>query len=227
MKVSRSRLRTIIREEIKKAIRNEILIEIIGGVSLGTGSSTLAMASGRSGLGSHTDEEEGAESDGRTVLIGDSQIEGELGTRLKSKLSVSDGDVHASTGAAPANWARGSGWSAIETSLATCPARIIVSLGGNGSRGAGALARKLKEKCGDAKIFWSLAPPAVGPRVGELETRRGYNTTIKREVTPHVTRVIDPYEHFENETYECNGCDGVHLSPTAAESYATHVASVV
>ena len=168
----------------------------------------------------------------RTLIVGDSQAVGNLGTALAANVPNLVDNIS------------GVGWTAgdvptdrLEAALHSAYVNLVIaSFGGNGADGSElALAKKIKELAPGARIVWIGAfPPAKV--VGEswrkdLYTEEGVNAakrnrqrtndTIRSALGQHA-RFIDP------PSYECQSrCDGIHLPTEVANNFVSNITSLL
>lgn len=173
---------------------------------------------------------------GSTLLFGDSQMQGGIGSVLEAKF----GGVRMSKPGSSANY-----WlnlPALSAELKKKPGRIIVQLGGNGISGTEQLLNKIKSITPNSEIIWYGSPPATlkeGSSYSAVKTetnvknfnriRKANNNTVSGIIMASGlnAKFIDPFDDIfgvnEDVTkpYVCNKCDGVHVpASVAAEKYA-------
>ena len=182
--------------------------------------------------------------DSNIVLVGDSQIadgnpaglsggspdhhptqghgfKGHLGRALQAKYGIQEQHYHGSRGWTAARW-NTDGWSDLQSSLSTCPATIIISLGGNGTAGAQTLIDKIRGECPDIRIVWSGPPPRQD--AGRNATRSANNEIIRAivEATENAT-FVDAFGFIKNTAgqpgYDDTSGDGLHLTSGVARAY--------
>lgn len=171
-----------------------------------------------------------------TLLFGDSQMQGGIGSVLEAKF----GGVRMSKpGSSASYWVN---LPALNAELRKKPGKIIVQLGGNGISGTEQLLNKIKSITPNSEIIWYGSPPATlkeGSSYSAVKTEanvKNFNKTRKTNnnaVASMVVssglnaRFIDPFDDIfgvnEDVTkpYVCNKCDGVHVPASiAAQKYA-------
>jgi len=171
-----------------------------------------------------------------TLLFGDSQMQGGIGSVLEAKF----GGVRMSKpGSSASYWVN---LPALNAELRKKPNKIIVQLGGNGISGTEQLLNKIKSITPNSEIIWYGSPPATlkeGSSYSAVrtetnvknfnKTRKANNNAVANMVASSGlnARFIDPFDDIfgVNEDvakpYVCNKCDGVHVpASVAAQKYA-------
>ena len=171
-----------------------------------------------------------------TLLFGDSQMQGGIGSVLEAKF----GGVRMSKpGSSASYWVN---LPALNAELKKKPGKIIVQLGGNGISGTEQLLNKIKSITPNSEIIWYGSPPATLKESSSYsavktesnvknfnKNRKANNNAVANMVAssgPNA-RFIDPFDDIfgvnEDVTkpYVCNKCDGVHVpASVAAQKYA-------
>ena len=171
-----------------------------------------------------------------TLLFGDSQMQGGIGSVLEAKF----GGVRMSKpGSSASYWVN---LPALNAELRKKPSKIIIQLGGNGISGTEQLLNKIKSITPNSEIIWYGSPPATlkeGSSYSAVrtetnvknfnKTRKANNNAVANMVASSGlnARFIDPFDDIfgVNEDvakpYVCNKCDGVHVpASVAAQKYA-------
>lgn len=168
------------------------------------------------------------ESEGGTLLFGDSQMQGGIGDVLASKYP---GKRLSKVGSQARFWA---GNPELESELEKLPSTIIIQLNSNGISGTEALLKKIKDITPSSNIRWYGAPPATisrsswSPRVrteDSLESfnqaRNAKNTKVRDMLSSSGLNFefINPFEIRGFTSWTCNGCDGIHVPKSVAQKY--------
>jgi len=162
---------------------------------------------------------------GGILYLGDSQMQGNLGTALID--IIGRGTKLAKAGSNASSWV---GSEKLERALRNQPTKIIISLGGNGVGNADGLLQLIKNQAPTASVVWTGAPPPVPNRLytkGDeyqrlYDSRKDNNSKIKDIVDAAGFTFIDPYDYFTS--YDSKG-DGIHLPRDVAFDYVDAVSN--
>lgn len=171
-----------------------------------------------------------------TLLFGDSQMQGGIGSVLEAKFG---GIRMSKPGSSASYWIN---LPALNAELRKKPTRIIVQLGGNGISGTEGLLNKIKSITPNSEIIWYGSPPATLKESSSYSavkteanvknfnrTRKANNDAVANMIYSSGlnAKFIDPFDDIfgVNEDvatpYVCNKCDGVHVPiSVAAQKYA-------
>lgn len=159
------------------------------------------------------------------LLFGDSQTEGYIGKGSEKYFKSIGANVVRifKRGAQPVYWST-TGWSKLNAELKKSPKLVIMTLGGNGTKGAVEMIDKVKGVSPSSSYIWIGAPPPAvnGTKNGpgqaydytkKYPSRGKNNEFLKSNISSKVTHFINPYEVPEfTKGYRCpNACDGIHV----------------
>jgi len=199
---------------LQKAIK-EMITEIIGSSTLG-----ISVGSSYSGRARNSLSKKSKPKNNKILVIGDSQIGGELGRALSEKYSGRISYKHHQDGSGTTYWIKNWDSRIGQIISGSCPGVIIISLGGNpdGSSDPEGLIKKIRDTC-DSGIVWSGAPPAEDDKAG----RKTRNKTIDSSLNSMKnTQFINPFD-FIKKNDGTSGWEGgnnnVHLTYSAATEY--------
>ena len=172
------------------------------------------------------------------LIFGDSQLQsqirkgenqGTLGTHLMAEFEVAsftNVNLVAKESKDPSYYV-GAGWSLIDKYVSQNPKMIIISLGGNGIKGARKLLARIKSVSPDSMILWfgplPMATDGYGgyDHVTHTPIRQANNESLKAEIGEFVHYYLDGYRSNSAPTYTCNGeCDGLHMIGTEMQNLA-------
>ena len=188
--------------------------------------------------------------DGPVLYIGDSQMVGSIGRALMG--AGGPGKKLAKSGTQASYWAKNP---KLIKELKKGPAKIIISLNGNGTRGTASLIETiLKHTDSGTKVIWSGAPPPIKRAKGSTwakyltsnkgfqrayQRRSDFNTQDVAPLMPDGWVFIDPYKHIKYDApriidgteypsgYTCSKCDGIHVPSHVASAYVSNIQSLL